>query len=343
MRVCKQMLISSSYHTYYTIARLQHLLRALGREGEETERVPDGAPREQIDEGEPRRVVGGGDEGSLLRASVTGGEVRLTVLGRQTDALDLRALVRQEDESAERQRGGVGGADRDVHVVERARGDARAALRRARLLSHAATSRNKKHTRIVSLSSSRSIHPSIARRASSFVPARPSPARAIRPALIRASRPALYVRRTPPPHPHARAHHQNASTRARTRERANAGVSHTTHEPHRSIARDRHRRHHHPLATSRDDSTSSSTTSSSTTSSSSTRAPLERGDGASGNGRAREHGLILRQTSRCADRRPGAEIRSTSRRGVDEESRSVIARRSSDRRAPSFLDESDTP
>jgi len=140
MRVCKQMLISSSYHTYYTIARLQHLLRALGREGEETERVPDGAPREQIDEGETRRVVGGGDEGSLLRASVTGGEVRLTVLGRQTDALDLRALVRQEDESAERQRRGVRGADRDVHVVERARGDAGTALRRARLLSHAATS-----------------------------------------------------------------------------------------------------------------------------------------------------------------------------------------------------------
>lgn len=143
MRVCKQMLISSSYHTYYTIARLQHLLRALGREGEETERVPDGAPREQIDEGETRRVVGGGDEGSLLRASVTGGEVRLTVLGRQTHALDLRALVRQEDESAERQRRGVRGADRDVHVVERARGDAGTALRRARLLSHAATSRQK--------------------------------------------------------------------------------------------------------------------------------------------------------------------------------------------------------
>lgn len=176
MRVCKQMLISSSYHTYYTIARLQHLLRALGREGEETERVPDGAPREQIDEGETRRVVGGGDEGSLLRASVTGGEVRLTVLGRQTDALDLRALVRQEDESAERQRRGVRGADRDVHVVERARGDAGTALRRARLLSHAATSR--KNTRVSSVS----LILSITRRVVPFrVPARPSRARAIRP------------------------------------------------------------------------------------------------------------------------------------------------------------------
>ena len=50
------MIISSSYHTH-TIARLQHLLRALGREGEESKRVTDGTPREQIDEGETRRVL----------------------------------------------------------------------------------------------------------------------------------------------------------------------------------------------------------------------------------------------------------------------------------------------
>ena len=134
------MLISSSYHTH-TIARLQHLLRALGREGEESERVTDGTPREQIDEGETRRVLGGGDEGRLLRARVTGVEVRLTVLRRQTNTLNLRALVRQEDVSPERQRQRVGRADGDVDVVERARGDARAALRRARLLRHAALKR----------------------------------------------------------------------------------------------------------------------------------------------------------------------------------------------------------
>lgn len=202
MRVCKQMLISSSYHTYYTIARLQHLLRALGREGEETERVPDGAPREQIDEGETRRVVGGGDEGSLLRASVTGGEVRLTVLGRQTHALDLRALVRQEDESAERQRRGVRGADRDVHVVERARGDAGTALRRARLLSHAATSQ--KNTRFVSLS--HSIHHTSRR---SFSRSRASLARA-RSALAKrpGSRPTLVTTERRRAH-RARLHHRD--------------------------------------------------------------------------------------------------------------------------------------
>ena len=101
------MIISSSYHTH-TIARLQHLLRALGREGEESKRVTDGTPREQIDEGETRRVLGGGDEGRLLRARVTGVEVRLTVLRRQTNTLNLRALVRQEDVSPERQRQRVG-------------------------------------------------------------------------------------------------------------------------------------------------------------------------------------------------------------------------------------------
>ena len=123
------MIISSSYHTH-TIARLQHLLRALGREGEESKRVTDGTPREQIDEGETRRVLGGGDEGRLLRARVTGVEVRLTVLRRQTNTLNLRALVRQEDVSPERQRQRVGRADGDIDVVERARGDARAASRR---------------------------------------------------------------------------------------------------------------------------------------------------------------------------------------------------------------------
>ena len=308
MRVCKQMLISSSYHTYYTIARLQHLLRALGREGEETERVPDGAPREQIDEGETRRVVGGGDEGSLLRASVTGGEVRLTVLGRQTDALDLRALVRQEDESAERQRRGVRGADRDVHVVERARGDAGTALRRARLLSHAATSQ--KNTRVSSVS----LILSITRRVVPFrVPARPSRARAIRPRVSRLV-PALAPRWSPP-------NVDALTARVSTTENTSTPPPDARAIPSPTIdARRSNHSNHHPssrvslhrasiviliLILILD-------------------APLERGDGTRGNGRAREHDSRDSRAieSRCAAR--------------------VVRRRLPDR-APSTQKRRDTP
>ena len=224
------MLISSSYHTH-TIARLQHLLRALGREGEESERVTDGTPREQIDEGETRRVLGGGDEGRLLRARVTGVEVRLTVLRRQTNTLNLRALVRQEDVSPERQRQRVGRADGDVDVVERARGDARAALRRARLLRHAAvihTRKQKTHARSVSLSPS---HPRP-------IISRSSPDRVIDPSWIR--------------HPSIRAHHHPPRV---------ARLS--------SLFPSRVREHRALVVIS--------------------RVPLKRGDGASGNGRSREH------------------------------------------------------
>ena len=287
MRVCKQMLISSSYHTYYTIARLQHLLRALGREGEETERVPDGAPREQIDEGETRRVVGGGDEGSLLRASVTGGEVRLTVLGRQTDALDLRALVRQEDESAERQRRGVRGADRDVHVVERARGDAGTALRRARLLSHAATSQ-KTHAFRQSLS----FYPS---HVASFLFAFPRVPRArARSALASrvSSRLSPHVghhrtqTRSPRASPPPRTHPRHPLTRARFR------------LPH-DVARRSNHSNHHPSSR-----VSLHRASIVIVLILIVDAPLERGDGTRGNGRAREHDSRDSRAieSRCAAR-----------------------------------------
>ena len=110
-------------------------------------------------------------------ARVTGVEVRLTVLRRQTNTLNLRALVRQEDVSPERQRQRVGRADGDVDVAERAR-RRDAPLRRARLLRHAAvihTRKQKTHARSVSLS------PSLPRP----IISRSSPDRVIDPSWIR--------------------------------------------------------------------------------------------------------------------------------------------------------------
>jgi len=114
--------------------------------------VSDGAPREEIHERKARRVARRRDEARLFRARVTRGKVRLAVLRRHTHAFDLRALVREEHESSEREANRVRAAHDEVDVVVRPRRDARPALS-ARLLRHASItgSTTKKINQSVSL------------------------------------------------------------------------------------------------------------------------------------------------------------------------------------------------
>jgi len=126
-------------------------LRRLGGERQETDGVSDGAPREKVHEREPRRVARRRDEARLFRARVTRGKVRLAVLRRHTHAFDLRALVREEHEPAERQANRVRAAHDEVDVVVRARDGARPALSAGLLRDASVNAHGKSHRIVVSL------------------------------------------------------------------------------------------------------------------------------------------------------------------------------------------------
>ena len=81
-------------------------------------------PGEHVDQREPRGVVGVGEEGHFLGVAVTSIKVSLAILLGKAGFGKRCAVVGEEDETAQRQRGNGAPTDNEVGVGEGLGGEA---------------------------------------------------------------------------------------------------------------------------------------------------------------------------------------------------------------------------